>query len=354
MKSLKRSSHRQQKDDQSAECRACGPPYIFKHQSTESLFLEYSFHIRRVAISSLLGIYILLTAVLAILYFVYQRAPTEKNIYHVSLCVVGICLYIYMNTKYLKTKTRLKVVSYLLWVLLLLFAFISLPLGRWTTSEAFANKELVYPAEGIWQLIFIIYCMYLVLPVNFFMTLVFGIVLSLVHTAVILIRLQDMTLMKEHWSQVRIYSLGNLTLKYLITRILQSLMLALCKGQTGVWGRIYHQLCFWTRLTWCCYLRALIAILPQSDRPIQMLFLVMGIVIVISLFFVALNYVTQLSIHSHTMAESVCNEVKVYLYTTTLTIAFYRVNVWETLLTLLDHISVQIVVKLSSVKSVWA
>lgn len=200
MTGFKGPSHRNSKEETVAECRACGPPYVFKHKGTEHLFQDYSFHIRRVTVSSLLGLYILLTAVLAILYFAYQRRPSEKNIYHISLCVLGIILYIYMNTKYLRTRRQLKVVSYLLWIMLLLFAFISFPLGAWINGQV--DTSLVYPAEGVWQLLFIIYCMYLLLPVNFFMTLVFGVVLSLVHCAVVMIRLQDLSAIKTNWTQV--------------------------------------------------------------------------------------------------------------------------------------------------------
>ena len=200
MTGYKGPSHRNSKEETVAECRTCGPPYVFKHKGTEHLFQDYSFHIRRVTVSSLLGIYILLTAVLAILYFAYQRRPSEKNIYHISLCVLGIILYVYINTKYLRTRRQLKVVSYLLWILLLLFAFISFPLGAWINGQV--DSSPVYPAEGMWQLLFIIYCMYLLLPVNFFMTLVFGVVLSLVHCAVVMIRLQNLAAMKDNWTQV--------------------------------------------------------------------------------------------------------------------------------------------------------
>lgn len=191
---------RRSKDDSEDECHTCGPPYIFKHKPTEHLFQDYSFHIRRVTVSSLLGIYILLTAVLAILYFAYQRRPSEKNIYHISLCALGITLYIYINTKYLRTRRQLKIVSYLVWILLLLFAFISFPLGEWINGQM--DTSAINPAEGVWQLLFIIYCMYLLLPVNFFMTVVFGIVLSLVHSAVVMIRLQDLPQIKNNWAQV--------------------------------------------------------------------------------------------------------------------------------------------------------
>ena len=204
MKNLRNHSS-QRKDGTKLECRFCGPPYIFRHNPTERLFLEYSFHIRRVTISSLLGIYILLTAVLAILYFAYQKAPTEKNLYHVCLCVLGILLYIFINTKYLRSKRQLRVASYLLWSLLLLFAFISLPLGPWTNRALVDSDFPVYAVDGIWQFMFIIYCMYLILSVNFFMTVVFGVVLSLVHISVVLIRLQDLESMKEKWTEVRKY-----------------------------------------------------------------------------------------------------------------------------------------------------
>lgn len=201
MKGLRNQSS-QHREGTALECRFCGPPYIFRHKPTENLFLEYSFHVRRVTISSLLGIYCLLTAVLAILYFVYQRTPTEKNLYHVCLCILGITLYIIINTKYIRSQKQLKVASYLLWILLLLFAFISLPLGPWTNKLSASSTPPVHVVEGLWQLIFIIYCMYLILSVNFFMTLVFGTVLSLVHTAVVLIRLEDLPQMKAHWTEV--------------------------------------------------------------------------------------------------------------------------------------------------------
>lgn len=188
-------------------CNSCRIPYIFKHKPTECLFLRYSFHIRRATVSALLGIYILLTAVLAILYFAYQRTPTVKNIYHMCLCVLAIGLYIFCNTKYLATVRLLKIVSYIFWVSLFLLAFISLPLGPWITNQM-SVVENIYVVEGVWQLMFVIYCMYLLLPVNFFVTLVLGCVVSLVHIAIILIRLQHITLMVQNWPQVSLFTLA--------------------------------------------------------------------------------------------------------------------------------------------------
>ncbi|XP_067937013.1 adenylate cyclase type 6-like, partial [Watersipora subatra] len=197
-----RSQSSQHKEKTILECRICSPPYVFRHKPTEALFLEYSFHIRRVTVSSLLGIYILLMAVLAILYFAYQRRPTEQNLYHVCLCVLGILLYIFINTEYFSSVKQLNIASYLLWTLLLLFGFISLPLGPWT--EKMADKDTVYAAEGVWQLVFIIYCLYLILSVNFFMTVLFGLVLALVHTGVILIRLRDLSSIAENWIEIMV------------------------------------------------------------------------------------------------------------------------------------------------------
>ena len=181
---------------QNLECHACGPPHIFRHQPTEKLFQKYAFHIRRATVSTLLGVYILVTAVIAILYFAYQRKPSEKNLVHITLCILGICLYIFINTKFFRTVKQLTAVAYCQWVLLLLLAFLSLPLGTWTTEQVAISP---YPTDGLWQFMLVIYSMYMVTPVNFFMTLIFGIVLSLVHTAVIVIRIPDR---HERWIEV--------------------------------------------------------------------------------------------------------------------------------------------------------
>lgn len=87
----------------------------------------------------------------------------------------------------------------MIWTLLILFAVISLPLGTWSATSSVP----VYPADGLWQYLFIIYCLYLILPVNFFMTLVFGIVLSAIHVAVVLIRLRDSDMIGDSWPQVQ-------------------------------------------------------------------------------------------------------------------------------------------------------
>lgn len=193
---------RQSKDD----CRVCAPPYTFRHRPTEALFQDYSWNIRRTTVSSLLGIYILLTAVLAILYFAYQKKATEKNLYHICLCVLGIALYVFINTKFMKTRRQLKIVAYMLWVLLLLFAVISLPLSIWSTpglAESDQTTGRLHPADGLWQYMFIIYGMYLILPVNFYLVLPFGFMLSVILMTVLTVRLKDYGLLTESWLQVR-------------------------------------------------------------------------------------------------------------------------------------------------------
>lgn len=205
------------KQGQADECRMCAAPYVFRHHPTEALFQDYSWNIRRMTVSALLGIYILLTAVLAILYFAYQKKATEKNLYHVCLCILGISLYIFINTKFMKTRRQLKIVGYMLWVLLLLFAVISLPLGIWSApappeSDQSADNFSLHPADGLWQYMFLIYAMYLILPVNFFLVLPFGFTLSVILITVMTIRLKDAGLLDESWLQVSFYTNRNIFL----------------------------------------------------------------------------------------------------------------------------------------------
>lgn len=194
-----RGSYNQKQNDRCGNRHSCHDPYVFRRSSMEYLFQDYIISIRRTTVSCLLGIFILVTAVLAILHFIHRKAPTEKNLYHTCLCILGICLYIFINTKFLRTSRQLRILSYMFWILLLLFAFISLPLGSWT-SQSLASS--VQTTDGLWQFLFIIFCIYLLLHINFFVVLTFGIALSLVHTAVVLVRLQQQDMLTTHWSQV--------------------------------------------------------------------------------------------------------------------------------------------------------
>lgn len=212
----------------------CHDPYVFRRKQMELLFQDYSINIRRTTVSCLLGVYILATAVLAILHFIYQKAPTERNLYHTCLCVVGICLYIFINTKFLRTSRQLHILSYILWVLLLLFAFISLPLGVWTSGSLTSE---VRATDGLWQFLFIIYCMYLLLHINFFVILTFGIALGLVHMAVVLVRLQHENTLDEFWSQVSAKCIPSLTVSLWI-KLISSFIMNCC--QLWLWETPGH------------------------------------------------------------------------------------------------------------------
>jgi len=150
----------------------------FENDELESLYQRYIFKLQHSSVASVVAMFVLLTAVLANLSFAYTQAPTAQNVYHIAHCLLFALLLVFLNTKLMQD-------VYLLWVCYVILFFcstfvaVSLPLGpvggRGTPGVA---------ADGVWQVLFVVFLAYAMMPLKTWVAVLFGLSLPVAHTAV--------------------------------------------------------------------------------------------------------------------------------------------------------------------------
>ena len=100
----------------------------FENDELERLFQRYIFKLQHGSISSFVALFIVLTAVLAVLSFVLVQAPTVDNVYHSLHCLVFVVIFTFLATKSMED-VYLGYVCYCILLFSFLFAVASLPVS---------------------------------------------------------------------------------------------------------------------------------------------------------------------------------------------------------------------------------
>lgn len=164
----------------------------FENDELECLYQRYVFKLQHSSVASVIVLFIILTAILANLSFFYAQGPSVQSVYHMVHCVLFVILLIFLNTKYMHD-------TYLLWIcytiLFFCFAFciVSLPVGSLSTLETtilkVENRRVI--AEGVWQIIFVIFLAYTMMPVKILVAISFGVSLPVIHIIISIIFAQE-------------------------------------------------------------------------------------------------------------------------------------------------------------------
>uniref|UniRef100_A0A1B6D199 adenylate cyclase n=1 Tax=Clastoptera arizonana TaxID=38151 RepID=A0A1B6D199_9HEMI len=156
----------------------------FENDELESLYQRYIFKLQHSSVASVVALFVLLTAVLANLSFAYAQAPTAQNIYHVVHCLLFAMLLVFLNTKLMQD-------AYLLWVCYAILFFcatfcaVGMPLGSPSNGDGSLHLETrKVMAEGTWQVIFVVFLAYAMMPLKTWVATLFGLLLPVVHLAV--------------------------------------------------------------------------------------------------------------------------------------------------------------------------
>ncbi|XP_065200273.1 adenylate cyclase type 1 [Planococcus citri] len=164
----------------------------FENDELECLYQRYVFKLQHSSVASVIVLFIILTSLLANLSFFYAQGPSSQNVYHIVHCLLFVILLIFLNTKYMHD-------SYLLWICYTIlffcgtFCIVSLPIGSSAPSEnmilKIETRRVI--AEGVWQIIFVIFLAYTMMPVKMLVALSFGITLPLIHLVTSVIFAQE-------------------------------------------------------------------------------------------------------------------------------------------------------------------
>nr|CAD7574460.1 unnamed protein product [Timema californicum] len=167
----------------------------FENDELEFLYQRYIFKLQHSSVVSVVALFVVLTGVLVNLSLVYAQAPTAQNVYHTVHCLVFVLLLAFLNT-------RLMHDSYLLWVCYCILAMcgvfcaLALPLGA--TGLLLETRRV--SAEGVWEIVFVVFLAYSMMPLKMWVAVMFGVGLPIVHVTVAVVFAHDFPHL--HWQQL--------------------------------------------------------------------------------------------------------------------------------------------------------
>ena len=144
-----------------------------------------------------MGIFIVLTAVLAGLSFGHLAKPTVDNIYHSIHCLVFIILLILLATKALED-SHLNYVNYVVLLFSTSFVVVGLPI-TFGLSEPVGHGGV--EADGMWQATFVTFLVYAMMPIKTWVALLFSTIIAATHMSVTGL-LTANSKIDMHWQQV--------------------------------------------------------------------------------------------------------------------------------------------------------
>lgn len=180
----------------------------FENSELEKLYQRYIFKLQQSSIISVLALFTLLTATLAGLQFYYERTVTIIGIYCLLQCIAFIGLFL---LSFKMQDSQLLALCYVILLFCVLFCLIFAPVNLKlgpnhlidTSNDSTNNNNnnndnrigwyvLEWwninhrPAEGVWQIVFVTFLTYTMLPIKTRISLFIGILLSCAHIAITL------------------------------------------------------------------------------------------------------------------------------------------------------------------------
>ena len=153
--------------------------YEYSTAETERLFRMYMYPTCFGALQSMLILMIAVTVSLSIVNFIFVSRLSLENISNAVLCVLFVIILIALHTRYMSVRLQ-PAVSLVLVVLCLVFAAVSFPIDEyilWNKDFRKQNSQ----AEGVWRLAYVVFILYVFIPLRLYIPLTVGLLLPLIH-----------------------------------------------------------------------------------------------------------------------------------------------------------------------------
>ena len=150
----------------------------FESPELEHMYLRYIYSLHHSGVQSFVILFVIVCAVLAVLNFVFVSHTTVENICYIALCVAYVLLLVFMHTSFMKPPIMFTL-SLIVLVLCSCFVVISMPIN-------YANRPLMQftPAEGVWQVAWVVFMVYSFLPLRIYVAMTTGLVVTAAHVLV--------------------------------------------------------------------------------------------------------------------------------------------------------------------------
>lgn len=153
---------------------------------------RYICKLQHSSVAGVVALFVVLTCLMAALGLVHSQMLTAQNVYHTAHCFLFVLLLGFLHTRFMQD-------AYLLWVcyvvLFFLATFCALALPLYPSAAA--DKV---SAEGTWQVVFVVFLAYSMMPLKSWVAAVFGFLLCCAHVAVSAVFATDFPHLR--WEQV--------------------------------------------------------------------------------------------------------------------------------------------------------
>lgn len=151
----------------------------FENGDLEQLYQRYTFKLQQSSIASVLGLLVTLNVTLASVDLAYRRgSPSLLGLLHLVHGLLFLAAFSFMALRRLQDAALLALCHGAL-ALSSTFALLAMP---WSLGAGFWQLRRGAPADGLWELLFVLFLAYTMLPVRTRLVLLLGAVLCAVHT----------------------------------------------------------------------------------------------------------------------------------------------------------------------------
>ncbi|XP_050528541.1 Ca(2+)/calmodulin-responsive adenylate cyclase-like isoform X2 [Daktulosphaira vitifoliae] len=157
----------------------------FENPELEALYQQYVSKLHQSCVTNVIALMAILTLILAIISAIYNQTLTINNVYYFFNTFIFIILMIFLNTKYMH-KSYLHLICCILLCFFIMFSLVSFPIGnpfyKILPFTKFESHQVI--AEGIWQISFVTFLTYTMMPLKTSIVFSFGLALPIIHLTI--------------------------------------------------------------------------------------------------------------------------------------------------------------------------
>ncbi|XP_052562760.1 Ca(2+)/calmodulin-responsive adenylate cyclase isoform X1 [Culex pipiens pallens] len=148
----------------------------FENNELECLYQRYTLKLQRFSVTGVVALVVVLCGVMAGLSLGYNQAPTLHNVFNSFLCLLFAVVLALLQFRLIRD-SHLPYLCYGILFFTAAFCFISMP----TVGIVFPVDTREVMAEGVWQIVFVVFLAYAMMPLQIWEAVLFGIILPSIH-----------------------------------------------------------------------------------------------------------------------------------------------------------------------------
>ncbi|EAT39155.1 AAEL009022-PA, partial [Aedes aegypti] len=148
----------------------------FENNELECLYQRYTLKLQRFSVTGVVALVVVLCGVMAGLSLGYNQAPTLHNVFNSFMCLMFAVILALLQFRFIRD-SHLPYLCYGILFFTAAFCFISMP----TVGIVFPLDTREVMAEGVWQIVFVVFLAYAMMPLQIWEAVLFGIILPSIH-----------------------------------------------------------------------------------------------------------------------------------------------------------------------------